>query len=132
MIEVMSFEFPLPAKLLSMNDRMHWRPKAALTEVWRSATTHGALAEYQRRRRSTPVTRPLPPSIVRIALPVSTAARRDPHNYFATVKPIVDGLVDAGLWPDDTPEHVSVVEPTLVKFPKIERLRVRVVIEARA
>jgi hypothetical protein len=29
------------------------------------------------------------------------------------VKPIVDGLVDADLWPDDTPEWVTTVEPVL-------------------
>lgn len=36
------------------------------------------------------------------------------RHYFATVKPIVDGLVDAGLWPDDTPEWVTTTEPRLV------------------
>lgn len=55
-----------------------------------------------------------PPCVVSVALPVKDKRRRDPHNYFATVKPIVDGLVDAGLWPDDTPEWVTTVEPTLV------------------
>jgi crossover junction endodeoxyribonuclease RusA len=28
--------------------------------------------------------------------------RRDPENYFAAVKPLVDGLIDAGVAPDDT------------------------------
>lgn len=28
------------------------------------------------------------------------------------VKSIVDGLVDAGLWPDDTAEWVTVADPT--------------------
>jgi hypothetical protein len=44
---------------------------------------------------------------------VTDRRRRDPHNYFATVKPIIDGLVDAGLWPDDTPAWVTTTEPAL-------------------
>ena len=54
-----------------------------------------------------------PPSIVEVSLPVRDNRRRDPHNYYPTVKAIVDGLVDAGLWPDDTPEFVRTVEPVL-------------------
>jgi hypothetical protein len=41
-------------------------------------------------------------------------ARRDPHNYVATVKPLIDELVDMDLVPDDTAEWVSVAEPKLV------------------
>ncbi|WP_128683426.1 hypothetical protein [Actinomyces qiguomingii] len=32
--------------------------------------------------------------------------RRDTHNLMPTVKPIVDGLVDAGLLPDDDTRHL--------------------------
>lgn len=39
-----------------------------------------------------------------VDLDVRGNRRRDPHNYHATMKPIVDRLVQAGLWPDDTPE----------------------------
>jgi len=34
-------------------------------------------------------------------------------NYFTVVKAIVDGLVDAGLWPDDTNDYVTVTQPIL-------------------
>jgi Holliday junction resolvase RusA-like endonuclease len=46
-------------------------------------------------------------------LPFDRAARRDPSNYLPAVKALVDGLVDAELWPDDTPDYVSVAEPIL-------------------
>lgn len=39
--------------------------------------------------------------------------RRDPHNFAPTLKHVIDGLVDAGLWPDDTPEYVRTLEPAL-------------------
>lgn len=45
-------------------------------------------------------------------------ARRRPSDrvqvvYFAAVKACVDGLVDAGIWPDDTPDWVTTTEPVL-------------------
>ena len=40
--------------------------------------------------------------------------RRDPSNLIATQKPILDGLVDAGLVPDDTPEYVNELMPKIV------------------
>jgi hypothetical protein len=39
--------------------------------------------------------------------------RRDPHNYIATVKKLIDVLVSEGLVPDDTAEWISVKEPIL-------------------
>jgi len=48
------------------------------------------------------------PSFVRVTFGVrDPGRRRDPHNYMPTVKAIIDGLVDAGVWPDDTPEDVA-------------------------
>jgi len=35
-------------------------------------------------------------------------------NYLPVVKAIVDGLVDAGCWPDDTAEFVEIRQPVLV------------------
>jgi len=44
-----------------------------------------------------------------------TNRRRDVENYFATVKPCVDGIVDAGVAPDDTPEFYVSSTPVLHK-----------------
>lgn len=55
------------------------------------------------------------PCLVRFAYPVPDNRRRDPSNLVGTVvKWSVDGLVKAGVWPDDTPQYVSVLEPLLV------------------
>lgn len=98
-----TIEFIAPGRLLSMNDRQHWRSKATATKAWRWRTHSAVLVGWQ-----------LAPCTVTVELPVRDNRRRDPHNYFATVKPIIDGLVDAGLWPDDTPEWVTTTEPRLV------------------
>lgn len=39
--------------------------------------------------------------------------RRDPHNLVATLKSIEDGIVDAGVVPDDTPEYVPPTTPVI-------------------
>lgn len=97
-----------PGPFLNLNDRMHWAPQARLIETWRF------WAKIVGRSYGSPKLLRRGPSIVTVELPVPDKRRRDPHNYIATVKPIIDGLVDAGLWPDDTPEWVSVAEPRLI------------------
>lgn len=54
------------------------------------------------------------PCRVKVTIPFPQRRRRDPSNYIGTVvKAIVDGLVLVGVWPDDTPDWVEVVEPVL-------------------
>jgi hypothetical protein len=56
------------------------------------------------------------PCALRFVLPFQVGRRRDPSNYVdSVVKWMVDGLVRAGVWPDDNPEYVEVLEPLLVK-----------------
>ena len=55
-----------------------------------------------------------PPAEVTVTIPFRTKRRRDPSNYVGTVvKAVVDGLVLAGVWPDDSPEWVTVAEPVI-------------------
>ena len=56
---------------------------------------------------------------VEVDLPVTNKVRRDPANFGGASKAIIDGLVDAGLWPDDTSEYVLVVTPTLTIDPDL-------------
>lgn len=54
------------------------------------------------------------PCDVKLDLGFRQNRRRDPHNYVGTVtKWVIDGLVRAGLWPDDNPEWVTVHQPVL-------------------
>lgn len=39
--------------------------------------------------------------------------RRDPHNFVPTLKPCEDGIVDAGVVPDDTPQYVPPSTPVV-------------------
>lgn len=89
--------FDAPAKLLNANTRLHRMTVYKLTRAWRAAAWQYAMAHR-------PVT--LDRAHVTITLHFTDRRRRDVHNYYGTVKAIVDGLVDAGLLPDDRDEHL--------------------------
>lgn len=97
-----SMTFPPPAPLLTMNDRLHWRQRAAIVKAWRHAAALYAPngTHYH------------PLSTVSIIIDVPDRRRRDPHNWYPTLKACIDGLVDAGCWPDDTPDWVRTSEPS--------------------
>ena len=89
---------------LSMNDREHWRKKAKRVQQLRRDTK--VMAERAK----------IPP-LGRIAVELHYAPRdrrrRDALNLVATLKPVEDGLVDAGVVPDDTGEFVRPTMPVL-------------------
>lgn len=102
--------FIQPGDQINLNDRLHWRKKAELTALWRKAAWAAGLKAL--------AASGLPPAerlTVATRLPVKTNHKRDPHNWFPTVKAIVDGLTDAKFWPDDNSDHVSTLEPTFGK-----------------
>jgi crossover junction endodeoxyribonuclease RusA len=101
--------FPQPIKRLSMNDRMHWAQKAQFVRVWRTVTLGFVRASGFR------FPSPPQPCFVRVTFPVRDNRRRDSDNPAPTVKAIVDGLVDAGVWPDDSPEWVETLGSRFAK-----------------
>jgi crossover junction endodeoxyribonuclease RusA len=100
---MITIEFPQPDKYLNANDRLFWAVRAARVRAWRSAA-HGCATRCH--------VHPRPRSIVGISLPVrSLNIRRDGANWHPTLKACIDGLVDAGLWPDDCGKWVVTEEP---------------------
>ena len=99
--------FPQPADYLNLNQRLHWAPKMRLTAAWREAARIAALKlgrNKLRRRHSR--------SYIHVSYPVKQCRRRDAHNWTPTTKAIIDGLVDAGVWEDDTTDHVVMLDCT--------------------
>lgn len=96
-----SIEFPAPAERLNLN----WAKRAEITKAWRTAAFIACRNAGMR---------DLAPSLVKVTFTVRTSARRDPSNLIPTVKACVDGMVDAGAWPDDNSEWVAVLEPAIV------------------
>jgi len=116
--EVGRVTFGQPAPLMNMNHRQHWSVRHRRTRAWRDATCWAALEQLG----STPSARARPACFVAVVLPVPDLQRRDPSNLALTQKAIVDGLVKAGVWPDDTPEWVTTVEPVLRLVPKVPKV----------
>jgi hypothetical protein len=90
-----------PCSLLSANDRRHWAVQRKLVKAWRD------MAHWQAKADKLP---PLPVPVRIVATvhrPDRTQRRWDAGNYAPTAKAIVDGLVDAGLLPDDANRYVT-------------------------
>jgi hypothetical protein len=93
---------------LSLNDRDHPRRHRERVKAWRWAARCHALNQLPPR-----IGEPVP-MVVHVSLPFLDRRHRDPLNYCATVKAIVDGLVDSGrLWPKDDPRFVTDTIPEL-------------------
>lgn len=106
MIEI-SFDAPWEPWSINMERTKHWSWRA------KRARDYRLCAMVATRELSIGMQ---PPSHIEVQLPFDKASnRRDPSNYLPAVKSIVDGLVDAGLWKDDTAEYVSISEPVLKK-----------------
>jgi len=103
--------FPPPAKPLSMNDGDTWTTRRQARE-WRN-TAHWYWCHAH--PGVGPSGRSYPPAEIHTVIPFDTTRRRDPINFARTVKHIVDGLVTAGAWPDDTPNWVVQHIPTLTR-----------------
>lgn len=98
--------FTAPTRPLSVNEGGHWASKRRRLEPWKDAAWATA-----RNARVTRALGPARPVTVQVVLPFRKAGRRDAHNYTGTVvKAVVDGLVRAGIVPDDTPEWVTVLD----------------------
>lgn len=103
--DVYRWVLPLPnLTKISMNDRLHPMKRAKLVKAWREAACEACEAagvpELDR---------------VRITLhhrPVDSR-RRDAINLTPVAKAVEDGIVDAGVVPDDTPVYVTTRTPVL-------------------
>lgn len=98
-----TFELPFH-KPLSMNDRMHWAEKAELTKAYRDA------ANMLARQARIPACEKIRVTLI---YEPRSAGRRDPINLSATLKAVQDGIVDAKVIPDDTPQYLESPMPLI-------------------
>ncbi len=83
---------------LRPNDRKHWAEKSRLTREMRTTATRSAKAAK---------VPPLGKSAVFVTWFPPDARRRDANSLALLAKASIDGLVDAGIWPDDDPANVA-------------------------
>jgi crossover junction endodeoxyribonuclease RusA len=123
--ERFDIEIPLLAGKppLSQNDRLHWTLKHERTSMVRNAAAWAAKGQKI-------------PAAARITAQLHYATgdnrRRDAPNLTATSKPAIDGLVDAGVVPDDSDRYVTEVMPVIHNGPGDRRLWLTVEINVSA
>ena len=83
---------------LTSNGRYHWRARAERTKHLRTIACLEA-----RRQHLAPVT-----GLVTVTATVHyrTAIRADVANAYPTLKALIDGCTDAGIWADDDSAHL--------------------------
>lgn len=96
---------------LTANQRLHYMERASRVRHLR-ATTALLMRDINRRRPPLETGHKLH---VRLEYVPADRRRRDADNLVPTLKAICDGLVDAGLVPDDTPEFMEKHMPTIGK-----------------
>ena len=101
-----TLHFSYPRAPLTSNQRLHWAHKAKITRNVRDATRMLAhrIPELGKCR-------------VTLTWFVKTTTRRDADNIVPTLKAMCDGLVDAGVVPDDTPAEMEKLMP-VIKYEK--------------
>lgn len=109
------FHIPHKRPLLTSNQRLHWAKRAEHTRHLRR------LGEAFAELRGIPE---LDRVDVTLTWVVSTRRRRDADNIVPTLKALCDGLVDAGVVPDDTPDlmvkHMPVIRREYGATPHLE------------
>lgn len=98
---MLAFDWVKPP--LSLNDRpKHWAARGA--QVAKVRELAAVLCREQIAAGNLDV---LDPVVVTLVWFAPDRRARDADNPVATLKPVCDGLVDAGLVPDDTPEWID-------------------------
>lgn len=102
----MKFEFILSnskrrKEMLNANDRMSWARKAKITaylrQIGRLNVFKGKYTTYTKKR----------PCGLLVTIYAPTKRRMDPPNFYPTVKALIDGMTDAGIWTDDNHEVIK-------------------------
>lgn len=87
----------VPWGLLSANTRHHWSVNREVARYWRQ------VAAITARNANIP---PMGRAHITVTFHKATARRYDPGNLAPVSKAIVDGIVDAGILPDDSSEYL--------------------------
>jgi crossover junction endodeoxyribonuclease RusA len=95
-----TIELPPGLVLLTANERPHWSRRAAVTGGIRVAAATLARAAQIPAAEQAWIT---------VVLHPHNRRRLDPHNWGPSAKAAIDGLVDAGILPDDDWRHLLAV-----------------------
>lgn len=90
---------------LNLNQRDHWGKTTGPRKTLRT--------EARLRAKSMGIPTGMPHITTRLHYRAPDRRRRDEDNLIATAKPLWDGLVDAGIVPDDTSDYMTKLMPKI-------------------
>lgn len=96
-LSILVLTIPAPAEWINSNQRLNRHEQAKRTKAWRDAAFCAAFDKGQF----------IDPVRIVATFHKTRAGRWDVGNLYPTAKAIVDGLVDAGVIPDDSNEWVT-------------------------
>lgn len=88
-------------EMISSNDRLHYQKKAKLTANLR------ALARFKTKGSVNVPYSVKKPCGVNVTFLSPTRRRYDPPNFYPTIKALIDGMTDSGVWTDDNHEVIK-------------------------
>lgn len=94
-------------QMISTNDRMHPIVKSQISRYLRELAKEAVLSEGMNETYS-----PEKPCNVTLVVYPPTKRRMDPHNWAITLKALIDGMTDAGLFTDDDYHVIDTVSFT--------------------
>ena len=107
----LQYEWPRPLRLVSLNERMHWAKEQQHKSAWLDAGFWlGSEVKADCRRKH--IRTPLPYCSIQIDCDVHEVRRRDGHNMAKCAKWLIDGLVLAKVFTDDSTEYLELKDWT--------------------
>ena len=96
------------------NYRMHWRTKYAWSKAWKEEVGY-QIIEHKIKRDKT--------KFATVNIELYTIRKMDKDGMYNSIKPVVDGLTEAGLIEDDSEEYIDLTV-SQIKVHKVKEQRV--------
>lgn len=114
-------------EMISSNDRLNKYVRAELTAHLRKLSTEVAFKTYEHPERT--MFSDISPCYIGVIVCPPTKRRMDAPNWYPTIKALIDGLTDAGIFEDDNNNVIK--STTFVPGPKTETKKYRIEIVIR-
>lgn len=114
-------------EMINMNDRIHPHIRAGLTAHLRNISMETAIKTYGHREQS--LFSDMHPCHIGIIIHPPTKRKMDAMNWYPTVKALIDGLTDAGIFEDDNDSVIT--STTFLSGPVNSNKKYRIEIDIR-
>lgn len=109
-------------EMISSNDRLNMHVKAELTAYLRKLSKESAFKMYEHPERA--MFSDVHPCHMGIIICPPTKRRMDAPNWYPTIKALIDGLTDAGIFEDDNDKIIR--SYTFIRGPQTENKKYRI------